>query len=110
MQATRVRVESALEWGLAAAFIVGALGVGSLVVREVRSVSAVMPVIAREAPAPAVIPPAAVPPRAVSLPVMLLSDGNAVRVGESLSDVAATLGRQAEVARRRWSGASSASG
>jgi hypothetical protein len=97
MQATRVRVESALEWGLAAAFIVGALGVGSLVVREVRSVSAVMPVIAREAPAPAVIPPAAVPPRAVSLPVLLLSDGNAVRVGESLSDVAATLGRQAEV-------------
>lgn len=94
MEATRVRVESVLEWALAAAFTLGALAVGSLVVREFRTVSAVTSVIAREAPAPAA--PAAVPPRAVSVPVLLLSDGKAVRVGETLSDVAARLGRQAE--------------
>lgn len=97
MEATRVRVESILEWVLAAGFIVAALGVGSLVVREFRTVSAVMPVIAREAPAPPPAAPAGVPSRAVSVPVLLLPDGKAVRVGESLADVAARLGRQAEV-------------
>jgi hypothetical protein len=98
MEATRVRVESVLEWAIAAALMLVALAVGSLVVREVRTVSAVTSVIAREAPdrdaAPAA--PAAVPPRAVSVPVLLLPDGNSVRVGETLSDVAARLGRQAE--------------
>ena len=97
MEATRVRVESALEWALAAAFIFVALAVGSLVIREFRTVSAVTPVIAREASASAPAVPAGVPSRAVSVPVLLLRDGNAVRVGETLSDVAARLGRQAEV-------------
>ena len=107
MGATRVRVESVLEWALAAAFVFVALAVGSLVVREFRTVSAVTTgvvtsgvtsVIARETPAPAPAPavPAAVPPRAVSVPVLLLPDGNSVRVGETLSAVAARLGRQAE--------------
>ena len=96
MATTRVRVESVLEWVLAAAFILVALAVGSLVVREFRTVSAVTSIIAREAPALAAAAPAAVPPRAVSVPVLLLPDGNAVRVGETLSDVAARLGRQAE--------------
>ena len=96
MATTRVRVESVLEWVLAAAFILVALAVGSLVVREFRTVSAVTSIIAREAPAPVAAAPAAVPPRAVSVPVLLLPDGNAVRVGETLSDVAARLGRQAE--------------
>jgi hypothetical protein len=105
MAATRVRVESVLEWALAAAFVFVALAVGSLVVREFRTVSAVTTgvvtngvtsVIARETPAPAPAVPAAVPPRAVSVPVLLLPDGNSVRVGETLSAVAARLGRQAE--------------
>jgi hypothetical protein len=97
MEATRVRVESVLEWALAAVCIVAALAVGSLVVREVRTVTAVSTsVIANEAPAPRPPAPAAVPPRAVSVPILLLPDGKAVRVGESLSDVAARLGRQAE--------------
>jgi hypothetical protein len=100
MEATRVRVESVLEWVLAAACMLVALAVGSLVVREFRTVSAVTSVIARETPRPAPAAPApapaAVPPRAVSVPVLLLPDGNAVRVGETLSEVAARLGRQAE--------------
>ena len=96
MKATRVRVESVLEWALAAAFMLVALAVGSLVVREFRTVSAVTSVIAREAAAAAPAAPAAVPPRAVSVPVLLLPDGHSVRVGETLADVAARLGRQAE--------------
>jgi hypothetical protein len=56
-----------------------------------------MPVIAREAPAPPQPPtPAGVPSRAVSVPVLLLPDGKDVRVGESLTQIAARLGRQAE--------------
>jgi hypothetical protein len=82
METTRVRVESVLEWALAAAFIFAALAIGSVVVGEFRTA------------APAA--PAAVPPRAVSVPVLLLRDGKAVRVGETLSAVAARLGRQAE--------------
>lgn len=93
MEATRARVGSILEWFVAAAFIVIAFAAGSIVVREFRTVSAVMPVSAREAPEP----PASVPPRTVSVPVLLLSNGKQVRVGESASLVADRLGREAEV-------------
>lgn len=97
MQATRMRYESILEWAVAAVCIVAAVGLVSMVVREFQTVSAVMPVIAREAPAPASVPtPAGVPSRAVSVPVLLLPDGKDVRVGESLTQIAARLGRQAE--------------
>ena len=97
MQATRVRFESILEWAVAAASIVAMLALGSMAVREFRTVSAVMPVIAREAPpAPAPPTPSGVPSGAVSVPVLLLSDGQEVRVGESLSQIAERLGRQAE--------------
>ena len=97
MQATRVRYESLLEWAVAAASMVALVALGSLVMREFRTVSAVMPVIAREAPpAPVVAAPAGVPARAVSVPMLLLSDGNEVRVGETLSAIAERLGRQAE--------------
>jgi hypothetical protein len=96
MEATRVRFESFIEWAVAAAFIVALLATGSVVLREFRTVNAVTPVIAREAlPAPPV--PAGVPSRAVSVPVLLLADGNAIRVGDSLAAIARRLGRQAEV-------------
>lgn len=98
MKATRVRFGSAIEWVLAAIFIVAALAIGQVVVRELRTVSAAMPVTAREAPAPA--PPAGVPARAVSVPVLLLADGKEVRVGDSASQIAARLGREAEVGKQ----------
>jgi hypothetical protein len=91
-----MRFESILEWVLAAACLVGLLAVGSLAMREFRSVSAVLPVIAREAPARTVSTPAGVPSRAVSVPVLLLADGKEVRVGETLSQIAQRLGREAE--------------
>ena len=95
MKAPRVRFESFIEWAVAAAVIVALLAAGSVAVREVRSVNAVTPVIAREAPDAPV--PAGVPSRAVSVPVLLLADGKAIRVGDSLSAIALRLGRQAEV-------------
>jgi hypothetical protein len=96
MEATRARFGSAIEWVLAAAFIVGGVAVASIVVRELRTVSASMPVIAREAQAPAVVP-AGVPARAVSVPVLLLPGKKEVRVGDTFSAIAARLGRDAEV-------------
>ena len=48
MEATRRRFESLVEWALAVAFIAAVLGLGSVFVREIRTVNAVTPVIARE--------------------------------------------------------------
>jgi hypothetical protein len=96
MEATRARFGSAIEWVLAAACIVAAVMVGSIVVRELRSVGASMPVIAREAQ-PAAAIPAGVPARAVSVPVLLLPGQKEVRVGDSVAAIAARLGRDAEI-------------
>ena len=96
MEATRARFGSAIEWVVAAAFIVIALLIGSVVVRELRTVRAGMPVSARE-PQPATSAPAGVPPRAVSVPVLLLPGKKEVRVGDSVATVAQSLGRDAEV-------------
>jgi hypothetical protein len=98
MEATRARFGSVLEWVLAAAFIVAALVIGSLVVRQLRTVGASVPaeVIAGE-PRPTALVPAGVPTRAVSVPVLLLPNGNEVRVGDSVFAIATRLGRDAEV-------------
>ena len=97
MEMTRVRFGSAIEWVLAAAIIAAALGIGSVVLRELRTVSAVMPVSARETPLATAALPAGVPARAVSVPVLLLTDGKDVRVGDSVAAIATRLGREAEV-------------
>jgi hypothetical protein len=97
MEAIRARFGSALEWLVAAAFIVAVVAVVSIVWRELRTVSATLPVSAHESPADATVPPASVPARAVSVPVLLLPGGAAVRVGEGVAAIAARLGRQAEV-------------
>jgi hypothetical protein len=95
MEATRRRFESFVEWALAATFIAALLGIGSVVVREIRTVNAVTPVIARE---PTQMPPvpAGVPSRAVSVPLLLLEDGNQVRIGDSVAAITSRLGHQAE--------------
>jgi hypothetical protein len=97
MEAIRARFGSVLEWLVAAAFIVALVAVGSIVWRELRTVTTTLPVIAHESQADAAVPPAGVPARAVSVPVLLLPGGNAVRVGESVAAIAARLGREAEV-------------
>lgn len=96
MQATRARFGSALEWVLAAAIIVAAILTGSIIWRELKTVNATMPIIAREAQ-PAAVVPTGVPARAVSVPVLLLQGDKHVRVGDTVASVAARLGREAEV-------------
>lgn len=96
MEATRARFGSAIEWVLAAVFILAAAAIGSIALRELRTVDATMPVIARE-PQSGATTPAGVPARAVSVPVLLLAGKKQVRVGDAFSAVAARLGRDAEV-------------
>jgi hypothetical protein len=96
MNATRARVSSLLEWLVAAACIVAVLAIGSMLVRDFRAVSALTPVIADEESLPD--PPAAVPSRSVSVPVLLLSEGTALRVGDTAAELSALMGAGAEVA------------
>jgi hypothetical protein len=98
MVARRARVSSLLEWIAAVAVISGLFALGSVLVRDLRTVSAVTPVIAHEEAI--ADPPAAVPARSVSVPVLLLSDGAQLRVGDTVAELATRLGRDAEVAPR----------
>jgi hypothetical protein len=101
MEATRPRVTSILEWAVAVAFIAAMLVVGSVVVREFRLVSAMTSV---SASAPDTVPPTlasvGVPPRAISVPMLLLSDGKEVRVGETISVIVERLGEHAIVGKQ----------
>jgi hypothetical protein len=95
MAATRTRFESLVEWVVAAAFLAAVLGIGSIVVREFRTVSALTPVIARE-PVHTSPVPAGVPSRAVSVPMLLLHGGKEVRVGDTLAAITTRFTREAE--------------
>jgi hypothetical protein len=99
MEATpvRVRLGSALEWFVAALFLVATCGVGVLIVRELRMTPAA-PVQAAAQGGDSL--PSAIPARAISVPVLLLHDGKQVKVGDSVEAVAATLGRGSEVGRQ----------
>ena len=92
MEATRMRFGSTVEWALAAIFFLLALGAGSVALREFHMVSAVMPVLPVSAHEPPPAAPAGVPSRAVSVPILLLSDGHAVRVGDSVEHAASAVG------------------
>jgi hypothetical protein len=102
MDAIRVRPRFSLapmfEWAVAALFLTATVAVGSMILREltppppVRAEPAARPVIASI--------PAAVPARAVSVPVVPFLDGKEIRIGETVSAVAARLGRAAESGRQ----------
>ena len=91
MGSTRVGVGGLLEWALAAALLVAAVAAGSALFQEFRAVRAVVPVIAGEAHY-YYDAPADIPPRAVSVPVLLLTSGGELRVGDRASDVARRIG------------------
>jgi hypothetical protein len=93
-----VRLAPALEWLVAAVFLIATLGVASLIVRELRTTPAAVTQAGAVA-MPAALP-AAVPERAISVPVLLLLDGRQVRVGDTVEEVATVLGRAAEVGRQ----------
>ena len=97
MDALRLKLASAFEWAVAAAFLAATLGVASLILRDMnvpamRAVSAAQPA--------AVTPiPAAVPGDAVSVPVLPFADGKEIKVGDPARAVAERLGRAAETGR-----------
>jgi hypothetical protein len=93
MEATRLRFGSMLEWVVAAAFVAGVLALGITVFEELRTVRAVVPVLA--GPAPVRDTSAVIPPGAVSVPLLLLGGEREVRLGDRVSDVVARLGAAA---------------
>jgi hypothetical protein len=100
MDVVRARVGSAVEWMVAALFLVATLAVTSLVLRELRAAAST------SSPTPAVTAfsvgaPAGLPERAVSVPLLLLAEGKEVRVGHTAERVATVLGREAETGAQR---------
>ena len=97
---SRFRFAPVFEWLIAAAFLGATVAVASLIVRELRTPTPIRASPDQAArPIVASIPPA-VPARAVSVPVLPFIDGKEVRVGETVSAVAARLGRAAESGRQ----------
>lgn len=105
MDALRVRLGSLLEWAVAAGFFAATIAVSMLILRDVRGFGTVSSAASSAAPAgPAALItdiPSSVPRGAVSLPILALADGKAVRLGDSVSSVAATLGQAAETGREQ---------
>jgi hypothetical protein len=89
VQVTRARFGSVVEWIVAAGCILLALGIGSFALREVQTLRPVTPVNAEGARLPEL--PVNVPPRAVSVPMLLLSSGAQLRVGERASTIATKI-------------------
>lgn len=100
MDALRVRFGPVLEWVVAAAFFAATIAVAALILRDVRG-SGIR--TARPAVAALVVNdiPSSVPKGAVSLPLLSLADGKSVRIGDSVVNVSATLGRAAETGREQ---------
>lgn len=99
MEATpvRARLGSALEWLIAAAFLIATVAVATMIVRELRTAPRTVAAASESSVATL---PAGIPTRAISVPVLLLLDGKEVRVGQSVDDVSRNLGRSAEVGRQ----------
>ena len=95
MEATRLRFAPFLEWLCAAGFILGAATLGVLLMRDGRTVRAVTPVIAGEAPPPEA--PPVVPSRAVAVPVLPLPDGKVLHIGDRASQIIDRLGVWAQI-------------
>jgi hypothetical protein len=94
----RFRLAPVFEWVVAALFLGATVVVGSMILRQLTPTPSVRPVPAAR-PVVASIP-GAVPPRAVSVPVLPFLDGKEIRIGETVSTVAARLGRAAESGRQ----------
>jgi hypothetical protein len=95
----RFRLAPVFEWVVAALFLIATLAVGSMILRELSPSQPGSGAVPAARPLVASIP-AAVPQRAVSVPLLPFLDGKEIRIGESVSAVAARLGRAAESGRQ----------
>jgi hypothetical protein len=94
-----LHIAPVMEWLVAAGFLMGVTAVGALIVDGLRAA----PQPPRSESVARVLStsvPSAVPSRAVSVPMLPFRDGKEVRVGDSVSAVATSLGRAAEVGRQ----------
>jgi hypothetical protein len=96
MDAVRARVGSAVEWIVAAVFLLATLAVGSLVLRELRAAASATPAAPAATTVAAAAAPAHIPEKAVSVPLLILAPEKEIRVGDTAARVAAVLGREAE--------------
>ena len=96
MDVVRARVGSAVEWVVAAVFLLATLAVASLVLRELRAAASATPPAAISASVSAAALPAHIPEKAVSVPLLILAPEKEIRVGDTAARVAAVLGREAE--------------
>jgi hypothetical protein len=96
MDAVRARVGSAVEWIVAAVFLLATLAVGSLVLRELRAAASATPAAPLSAAVTAAALPPHIPEKAVSVPLLILAPEKEIRVGDTAAHVAAVLGREAE--------------
>ena len=92
---SRLRLAPILEWFVAASFLFATFAVGSMILNGLRPAAAPARAVPTARALVASIP-SSVPVRAVSVPVLPFIDGKEVRVGETVSAVAARLGRAAE--------------
>ena len=91
MEVTRARFGSLLEWALAAVCAVAIAALVSFVIEALRTPAGIVRVNVEAAEAglrPLPDPPAAIPSRAVSVPMILLTDGTELRVGEREATIA----------------------
>jgi hypothetical protein len=86
---------------VAALFLAATIAVASLLFRDLRLQQRVLRTAPGAQPATmAVTVPPWVPERALSVPVLPLADGKELRIGDSVSAVAQSLGRSAESGRQ----------
>ena len=89
MDVPRVRFGAVLEWVVAAGLLIAGAGLASKALLELRSVPAVTPVIAESRPVPEA--PAAISPGSVLVPMLLLSSGTELRIGQTAIDIGSGL-------------------
>lgn len=95
MDAPRKRLRAVAEWLIAGLILITVIAVGTLVVRDLRGMTAATPLSARENVASR--PTASVPSRAISVPLLLLDDGLEVRIGDPAGDVLDRLSAAIEI-------------
>jgi hypothetical protein len=99
MHVLRLRLASALDWGVAAAFLAATLAVATLILQDMRGPAIRVAAAPGETPVSVAEIPAAVPAGAVSVPVLPFRDGKEIRVGDTAAAVTSKLGRAAESGR-----------
>ena len=99
---TRARLGSVLEWALAAGCILAVAALGAVLFKQAR-LATLPQVIAEEVTSvdPADTP-AAIPSRAVSVPLLPLSNGTQLRVGETAGAIAGKLNKAWQIGADAW--------